>query len=225
VRDQNNRLREPCRELRRLASRGSSHVEHVRFDEWCRESYPSLAENGAVRIVSKVLSSGLVTQRQRGGQSQSTRHAQAGSQMFPHSRSRGIPTQRAVQPEGLTRCLRQGHVYSIEKVSCGQLRHERAQLEADANPLTFCRTVYRRCIRFRSAHCECCLAMVSRDDHLPASLSNREKSVSALTVATPNPFNKRRARWSIGQRPGTCCCSLVYWHENTMCAFFLLSNS
>src|SRR5215510_14563079 len=43
------------------------------------------------------------------------------------------------------------------EITCGQQRHERAQLEADGNPLTFCRAVLRRCFCFRSAHGEICL--------------------------------------------------------------------
>ena len=86
----------------------------------------------------------------------------------------------------------QGHIFSIEQIVYGQLRHKRAKFEADADPLTFCRTIYRRRVCFRSSHREHCLAMEPRHDHLPASLSNREKRVGALTAATPNPFNERR---------------------------------
>jgi hypothetical protein len=74
---------------------------------------------------------------------------------------------------------------SIDEISCGQPWHESAQLEADAKPLAFCRTVQRRRFGFGSAHSESCLPLVSRHYHFPMSRGNRGKSASALTVTMP----------------------------------------
>src|SRR4029077_18885070 len=97
----------------------------------------------------------------------------------------------AVQPEGSTCCFGQGNISSIPETSGRQLWHQSAKLEADPKPLTFCRTVHSRRGRFRSAHSETRITMVSRYDHFPPTFSNRKKSISALAVTTPNSFNKR----------------------------------
>src|SRR4029450_4374166 len=59
----------------------------------------------------------------------------------------GVFPRRAVEPERPTRCVRKRYILSIAEKARGELRHERAELEADAQPLAFCGTIGRRGLR------------------------------------------------------------------------------
>src|SRR5579871_11391 len=101
-----------------------------------------------------------------------------------------------MQPEGLTCRFRQDQP-SIDELAGGQMRHHCARLKPDAKPLPFCGAVSQEGgSRLRPAHDQGSLALEPGYHHLPAALRNRDKRISALAVAAPDAFDKRRVRES-----------------------------
>jgi hypothetical protein len=75
--------------------------------------------------------------------------------------------------------------------------HEGAGLEADADPLAFCRTIKGSCCGLRATERDKALSSQSGDGHFEAVGCNRKKSVRPITVAAPNLLNERMIRVSI----------------------------
>ncbi len=75
--------------------------------------------------------------------------------------------------------------------------HKGTKPKDDAKKFSVCPlAVYGRRFRLWSPHRERCLAIVSRHDHFPVARSLRDKRAGALTLSTPDRFDKRRVRWS-----------------------------
>src|SRR3989440_12253106 len=75
------------------------------------------------------------------------------------------------------------------------MRQKRAQLQEDAKPLPIGRTVpKRRSFGLWPSHRHRDLAMQFGDYQLAAAHSNGKKWGRALTMAAPDPFDKRRVR-------------------------------
>src|SRR5260370_8260067 len=124
-------------------------------------------------------------------QEQSLPH-QPGDKRVRIVRVRKLPD-RATQPEGLTRGVRQGD-RGIHEISGRQREQKGTRLQSNAKPLTVGRTVSkRRGLRLGTPPGQGELAMVSGHDHLRAALGNRKKRATAPTLTPPDPFAKSPA--------------------------------
>src|SRR5260370_35426854 len=86
---------------------------------------------------------------------------------------------------------------------------KRAQLQQDADPLPLCGSVSNRSgfgLGTPQYHGD--LALESTHHELTVVHSNREKRVTALTMAAPDPFDKRRVRRSFFITDNQACPSV-----------------
>src|ERR1700752_757938 len=89
------------------------------------------------------------------------------------------------------------YILVIAQTAWEKPRHERADFEADTEPLARCRAINGSGLGFWSTEREETLPSQPRNGHLEIVRGNREKTVRTFAAATPDFFDQRMIRISV----------------------------